>query len=253
MNRLKELLDQIDDKTAESKVDPGAAPFATRHGTEALVRNAKQALPQLESLYKEEVMANVFLVGVSGPNQEAFAKLAETGFGTRTLDYNLVLNKLTERIQARHQIGTYTPQEGFVLIDELVRLKKEYNMTQIPMPRNNGYSEGAFNGTLAEGIAKVIRVNYGNSLHSAIIRREIGNEALKDRFSGKYYPIILLNYEEATGIDTKFLPLPLSYVQTTKAEVTEKEVKTVLTGINSMLRGKSSKSKPTPAQETQNE
>jgi hypothetical protein len=253
MNRLKEILTELKDKTAESLVDPGSAPFATRHGTEALVRNAKQALPQLETLYKEEVMANVFIVGVNGPNQEAFAKIAQEKFGTTTIDYNLVLKKLGERITARHAAKTYSPQDGFLLIDELLKIKKEYNMSQIPMPRNNGYQDGAFNGTMEEGIAKVIGINYGNALQSAVTRREIGNAALADKFSDKYYPVVLLNYDEKSGIDTRFLPRPMAFVETTAEPVTEKEVKSVLTGISNSLRGKSSKTKPSTAQEQENE
>src|ERR1700722_1649952 len=140
MSILKELLLELKDKTAESKIDPGSVPSSTRHGTEAKVRNAVIAIPKIETLYKEEVMASVFIVGVNGPNQEAFAKIAQEKFGKKTVDYNLVLTKLASRIKARHDIKTYSPQEGFLLLDELLKLKKEYNMSQIPMPRNNGFS-----------------------------------------------------------------------------------------------------------------
>jgi hypothetical protein len=244
MSELKELLDTINDLRVTAKVDPGLNPASTRTAVEAMIRNAKNDLPKAEDAYKEAVMNHVIIIGVNGPGQNEFANIAKYKFGTITADYNQVKDRIITNIKKRNATNKYTNQEHFLLLDELTKIKTDYNMRTLTPPSNNGYMEGAYNGTLEDGIEKLIKVNYGNSLASAIVRREIGKTALEQNFTAKYQPVILINFNEDVGVDTKFLPRPVAVIETT-AKVTEKEVKDTLTKVNMNVRGiKAKKSSP---------
>lgn len=242
-NRLKELLDEVADKEATTKIEPARVQASIRAGTEAMVRNATADLPKVKDLYMNEVMNHVIIIAVNGPGQDEFANIAKYKYDTRTVDYKLVQKTLTDRIKARNASNKYTNQEHFLLLDELTKIKTEYQMVQLPPPRNNGYMEGAYNKGLEEGLETLIKINYGSSLNSAITRREIGKLALEDKFSAKYYAVVLKNFTGNDAVDIRFLPQPVTIVDTGTEKITEKEVKSVLDKVNTMVRGTQSRPK----------
>jgi hypothetical protein len=247
MNQLKELVDQYTDKAAEAAVIPEETDPRVRAGVEALVRNAKQELPLIQRKYSEAVMSNIVLIAVSGANSEKFAQEAEK-LGAVSVDFLSVYKKIAERLAQRAVGPTYTTDAHFKLLDELSKIRLEYDVVRLPNPMINAYSDGIYDAPINDALLALFEKNYGSSLYSAAARRDIGKEAFEKKFTGKLLPVILYNYNGA--IDAQMLPAPAATFVADKA-VTSKQVSKLLTQVKNTLNGKTSKEDADETEETQ--
>jgi hypothetical protein len=236
MNQLKELVDQYTDKAAEANIIPEETDPRVRAGVEALVRNAKQELPIIQRKYAEAVLGNVVLIAVSGTNSEKFAKEAEK-LGAISVDFLSVYKKISERLSGRAVGPTYTTDVHFKLLDELSKIRLEYDVVRLPNPMINAYSDGIYDAPINDALLSLFEKNYGSSLYSAATRRDIGKEAFEKRFTGKLLPVIVYNYTGA--IDTQMLPAPAATFAADKS-VTSKQVSKLLTQVKNTVNGKTS-------------
>lgn len=234
MNNLKEVLAKLTDVEADASIDPTACDPRVRAGVEAKVRNAKADLSRAQKEYKDALMSNVVIIGVVGKTAAEFADSAEKA-GAVTINYNEIVERLEQKLLARMTGPEYTSDAHFKLLDELSKIRLEYDMVQLPTPQVNAYSDGIYNAPLAVAIRKLFIKNYGASLQSAISRREIGNKGLAARFSGKKLPVILYNLDE--DVDVRFIPQPIITI-TSDGKVTDNAVKKKLSEVKSLLTEK---------------
>lgn len=242
MNTLREILDRLSDKEAEAALNPEDASPKVRAGVEALARNAKVDVERIAKEYKDAVMGSVVIIGVKGATAQEFATAAEKA-GSIAINFTAVNDRLVKALKARGVGELYTSTAHFMLIDELSKLRLEYDMVQLPTPQVNAYSDGIYDAPLAIAIEKLLRKNYGTGLQSAVTRREIGARALQARFSGKKLPVVVYNLEE--DVNVSFIPAPLTVVKSDK-KVSDNIVKKQLSTIKAML---SSKPKQNDAQQ----
>jgi hypothetical protein len=237
MNQLKEILSQLQDKEAEANLQPEDVNPNVRAGVEALVRNAKQSIEGIARQYREAVMANVVIIGVKGKTAKEYAEVAKK-LGSLAVDYNLIQDRLTNNLRLRAVGEYFTSDANFKLIDELAKIRLEYDMTQLPTPVINAYNDGIYDAPLAIGIQKLLVKNYGTALESAITRREIGKQALESRFTGKKLPVVIYNLDR--DVDARFIPAPMIVIES-NGPVTENGVKKKLSEIRAQLNGKPTK------------
>ena len=231
MNTLKEILTKLQEKEAESKIIPEEVDYKTRAGVEAIVRNAKTDIDALSRSYKEQVMSNVVLVAVKGKTAKEFAEAASKS-GAVAVDFNLIVDRLVSNLASRAVGATFTSNANFMLLDEMQKVRLEYDMVQLPTPQINAYNDGIYDAPLAEAIKKLILKNYGSGFQSAITRREIGKAALAARFGGKKLPVIVYNLDQ--DVDTRFIPAPTATL-TSNAAVSANIVKKKLAEIRAQL------------------
>jgi hypothetical protein len=234
MNNLKELLQTLSEKEAEAAIEPTQTDPRVRAGVEALVRNAKAELGKLQTGYKDAVMSNVVIIGVTGKSAKEFADAAEK-VGSLAVDFDQIVDRLATNVVARGSGDIYTSHAHFMLLDELSKVRLEYDIVQLPTPMINAYSDGIYNIPVREAISKLLLKNYGGSLQSAVTRRVIGNLALAARFSGKKLPVVVYNLN--SDVDVRFIPAPATIIES-NGKVTEALVKKKLTEIKSLLSDK---------------
>jgi len=234
MNELKDALNAIADKEAESKVNPGDADPRTRNGVEAMVRNAKKDLDKLYRNYKALVMNHVVIIGVKGETAEEFALAAEK-LGSISVDFNLVKNRLVGFLKKAGVGQTYSSTANFRLMAELHKIKTEYEMKELPTPKINGYSDGIYDSPFDVAVSKLIDNNYGSSLQSAITRREIERKALESRFGGSKLPVVVYNLDKE--IDSQYLSQATTVIES-NSKITGDTVKKKLSAIRASLTSK---------------
>lgn len=235
MQSLKSLIAKIEEKRAEAAVSPEDADPRIRAGVEAMVRQAKQAVGELEKEYKEAVMANIVIVAVEGRSASEFANIASVAFDTPVLDYGLSANRIKNNIRERSPRLEFNTQEFFMVLDELNKIKLDYEMLTLPVPKVNPAVDQVYNMPIDTAVDNIVAVNYGESLASAVTRREIGKLALKMKFTGKHMPVVLFNYKG--NLDESHLPRPFVTVNAGDGEVSKSMVKEILTEIKTRLSG----------------
>lgn len=231
MNSLKEVLQRLTDVEADSKLEPTECDPRVRAGIEAKVRNAKQDLDRVSKEYKDALMNNVVVIGVTGKTAGDFATSAEKA-GAIIVDFNFIVDDMADKLSRRAVGDLYTSDAHFKLLDELSKVRIEYDMVQLPTPQVNAYSDGIYNAPLKEAITKLFAKNYGSSLQSAVSRRTIGAKGLVARFGGKKLPVIIYNLTEQ--VDTRFIPNPVITI-TSDGKVTDNGVKKKLSEVKNML------------------
>jgi hypothetical protein len=244
MNQLKELLKQLKDKQADSKIIPEQSDPRVRAGVEAMVRNAGPAIKDLENRYKEAVMGHVVVIGATGAGAKVFADMAvkQKCLG---VDYTMIKTRFAKRLSERQRDAKFNQHSFFLLLDEIAKARIDYNMVRLPNPVNKGNAAGIIDQPLGEAVDRIIVKNYGQGLYSAISRREIGNAALAQEFSGKSLPVVLYNY--AGSVDPSFLPNPVTTVDV-PADVTEAFVRQVFSKVRSLVVGSNAKTTKTETQ-----
>lgn len=234
MSDLKELFAKIVDTEATAAIDPTGVDPRVRAGVEANVRNAKQDLEKVNREYMDALMNNVVIIGVTGETSAEFAASAEKA-GAISVDFDLVINRLAENLSKR-AVGTeYSSDAHFKLIDELSKLRLEYDMVRLPNPQINGYNDGIYGQPLLPAIRTLILKNYGTGLQSAITKREIGKKGLAARFTGKKLPVILFNLNGE--VDAAFLSTPVTTIKS-NGKVTDNGVRKKLSEVKNLIAGK---------------
>ncbi len=231
MKTLKELLKEISEKEAESRISPEEADPRVRAGVEAMQKNALASLTPLKQEYKNSALSHAVIIAVSGAESKEFAEITSKKTKVLTLDYQLFKNKIVERLQERGAGGLYTQHAHLMLWDEMNKARLEYGFLRLPQPHAS-YIDGIFDQELSSSVATLFEKNYGSSLYSAVSRVEIGNLALSSQFSGDKFPVVLYNY---TGsFDGNFLPAPVKTVEAND-KVTERFVKQVLNEVRTIV------------------
>lgn len=192
-------------------------------------------------------MGSVVIIGVNGKTSEAFAKAAEKA-GAIAVDFNMIIDRLANNLSKRATGPEYTSDSHFKLIDELAKIRIEFDMVQLPNPQVNAYNDGIYNSPLKEAIVKLLAKNYGSGLQSAITRREIGRKGLEVRFSGKKLPVVLFNLD--ADVDVRYIPNPVTVI-TSNQKVTPNLVKKKLSEIKNMLIDKELQDSQTNGQSAQ--
>ena len=234
MNNLKELFAKILDVEADATIDPTACDPRVRAGVEAKVRNAKADLTRVQNEYKDALISNVVLIAVNGDTAKEFAETAEK-LGAITIDFDFIINKLADNLSKRAVGNEFTSDGLFKLVDELSKVRIEYDIVRLPNPVVNAYADGIYNTPIVDAIRKLLGKNYGSSLQSAVTRRDIGKKALEAKFTGKKLPVVVYNLNE--DVDIRFIPAPITTI-TSNGKVTDNGVKKKLSEVKSMLSSK---------------
>jgi hypothetical protein len=232
MNDLKSILSNLEEKEAEASLRPEDCDPKVRAGVEALVRNAKVDVETISKKYRDAVLANTVIVATYGESAEEFASMAGE-HGAIPINYNLIQERLVGSLRSKAVGDYYTSTAHFALLDELSKIRLEYEMVQLPTPQANAYSDGIYDAPLAEAVDKLLTKNYGSGLESAVTRREIGKKALEARFSGTKLAVILYNVNK--DVDTRFLPAPIASFDI-KGKVTDNIVKKKLNELRALIK-----------------
>jgi hypothetical protein len=248
MNQLKDILNTLQEREVEANIQPEDIDPKVRAGVEALVRNAKSSIETVSRQYREAVMENVVIIGVNGKTSKQFAEVAQS-LGTLAVDFNLIQDRLVNSLKNRAVGELYTSDAHFKLIDELSKIRLEYDMAQLPTPQVNAYNDGIYDFPLNVAIPKLLLKNYETALESAITRREIGKAALSSKFAGKKLPVVLYNLSR--GVDTRFIPAPIMTIDSNN-EVTAAVVKKKLSDVK-LLLNKVTNSLAAQTEENENE
>lgn len=235
MTDLKAILTELEEKEAESKLVPEQVDPRVRAGVEAKVRNAIQDLPRIQDKYKEAVMSTVTIIAVTGENAEKFAQIASDTMNALSVDFQLIKSRFVNNLKSRNAGEVYSSNTHFMLLDEVQKVKLEYKVLALPAPVINHYFDGIIDEKLEKAIELLLKKNYGNSLYSAITRREVGKRALEERFAGKNLPVILYNCNGE--VDTNFLPTP-SFLVDASSDVNVNMVKETLSNMAKTIKGK---------------
>lgn len=236
---LKERISQIEEKRAEAALSVEDSDPRVRAGVEATIRNAIQTLEQLETDYKDAVIPMAALIAIEGDGSKEFANTARIAFDTPTVDYEGVTNRIIDNVRTRSGRNEFTTQEFFLVLDELNKIKLEYGILSLPVPRVNAGSDRVYNCSIEEAVRNLLKINYDEQLNSVVTRREIGKLALSMKFSGKNLPVVVYNYRGS--LDEQYLPRPLVTVSANLAEVNKDYVKEVLTQVKNRLTGSTSR------------
>lgn len=244
---IKDLIGTYKEKLAESKISASDVDPRIRAGTEAIVRNAVRDLPEVTRQYKDEVMKHAILIAVNGKESKEFASIAKHKFKTVTVDYYQVLNQMADSMHKRGVRDEFNNQEYYMALDEFNKIKMEYDILQLPAPRQN--TDMVYGHPLNKALKALIEGNYGERLYSIVTRREIGTQALEAEFTGKFLPVVLYNY---TGtFDENLLPRPLIVIEVNQ-KVDEKFVSDKLALVRAKLNPPKSKKKNNEENTTEN-
>jgi hypothetical protein len=234
MNQLKEILSQIEEKEAEAKIHPEEVNPNVRAGVEAMVRNAKAELEKVNTTYRDHVMNNVVVIGVTGKTAKEFAEKAES-LGAVAIDFNLIKYRLVDALETCGQGKFYTSNVHVRLVSELSQIRLDYNMVALPTPMINGYNDGIYDALIPEAVDKLLDKCYGSNLQCAVTRREIGKKALVLRFTGQKLPVVVYNLDRS--VETRFIPAPVSQL-VSDGDVTIEFVTKKLTDVKKLLNSK---------------
>ncbi len=231
MSDLKALFARIKDTEATANIDATAVDPRVRAGVEANVRNAKSDLDRVNREYMDALMNNVVLIGVTGETAAEFAASAEKA-GAISVDFDLIVNRLANNLAGRAVGLLYTSDAHFKLIDELSKIRLEYDIVRLPNPQVNAYNDGIYDAPLLEAIRKLLLKNYGAQLQSAVTKREIGKKGLAAKFTGKKLPVIVYNLNG--DVDTNFLSTPVTVIKS-NGKVTDNGVRKKLSEVKNLL------------------
>lgn len=245
---IKELLNQFIEKNAEASISLNNIPPSYRVGAEGNVRAAKDAAEKLKKQYFEEVAKSTIIVAVKGQNSEEFAKIADANFETMSLSHTSLLDRLYNTLKTKLARDNYSQYEHSTLVGEIVALKNELEIVQLPLPTLNT-QEGYYNQDLRKSMETVLTKTYGDSLNSVYLKKQIVERALQNRFDGTVLPVVLYNYKGE--LDTNFLPRPTQVIDLDEitnngeSELGIDLVKSLLVDVKSKIRKPGRRAKAT--------
>lgn len=200
------------------------------------IENAKRDLDELKTQYLSAVKEALVVLAISGPESEEFANIARYKYKALTIDANSFNTEMTNTLLIRGGGQTYSQNTHFALLDELNKAKLKYGILSIPQPRINAMTDSVYDMPVATALKTIFTNNYGTGLNSAVVLRQIGEQAWNDRFSGKTLAVVAYNYTDNFGDD--FMPKPiLTHVCDSKP--TDKDVLSVLKKAKTQLKQQS--------------
>ncbi|NBP13514.1 hypothetical protein EBU95_03830 [bacterium] len=234
---VKEILNQLLEKRAESNINLNNIPPSYRLGAEGNVRAAKDAVERLKKQYVEEVSKTAFIVAVLGENSKEFAKLAEENFGMISLNHEEMFDRLQTALKAKLARDTYTQYEHSTLLSEILNLKAELGIVSLPLPTLNT-QESYYNGELHSSMRTVLEKTYGDSLESIYLKKQMTEKALEKAHDGNSLPVVLYNYRGS--VDGNFLPRPVQVIDLDEmaggSQVSLELVKSLLMDVKSKVK-----------------
>jgi hypothetical protein len=121
---LRELLTQIQEKRAESRIDVSTLAPGVQAAAEGLRANAETDAVKLEDQYTTLAAKKCAIVAVNGTNAKAFADLAAVA-GWATIDYVALVERLANNVAKRSGRDDFSNQEFWMFVDELNKLKMD--------------------------------------------------------------------------------------------------------------------------------
>jgi hypothetical protein len=245
---IKEILNQFIEKNAEANISLNSVPPSIRVGAEGNVRAAKAAAETLKKQYFEEVTKSAVLVAVRGKQSEQFAKIADENFETLSLSHTSLLDRLYNTLKTKLAREHYSQYEHSTLVGEIVNLKSELGIIQLPIPTLNT-QEAYYNQDLRKSMETVMEKTYGDSLNAIYLKKQITEKALERRFDGNVLPVVIYNYRGE--LDTNYLPRPVQVIDLDEitndgeVELGIDLVKSLLVDVKSKIRKPSKRAKAT--------
>lgn len=238
MTDLQKIIAEMADLEAEASINLNEVDRSVRAGAEGRVRQAKTRLDVLRRKYLNDITPHLVLIGVKGPAAEKFAQIASEKYNTIAVDYKFLPKFLLRKLEEHKMRGDYNQYAHWVIMSELTGIKARYDVARMASPAYSAIAP--YNGKpLLEAVSIMLSSTYGASLDSAVLRREIGNAALKLRFNGSMLPVVLYNFDADIdrGIDTNVLPKPVALLNAAK-NLSEAQVKSQLIKIRDGLAAK---------------
>jgi hypothetical protein len=233
---LKELIDLRLEKEAIintnlETVNPGVISVVMGN-----IENAKKDLEDIKTQYFSAIQKALVVLAVSGTKSEEFANIAKYKYKALIIDANAFNNELAQTLIVRGGSQTYTQNTHFALLDELNKAKIKYGMLSLPTPKINATTDTIYDYPVADALKTLLTKNYGTELNSAVVLRQIGEQAWADKFAGKVLAVVAYNYSDNFG--DSFMPAPLlKHVCNTKPS--DKDVLAVLKQAKSLLKQQS--------------
>lgn len=237
---IKEIYQEITKQAELSSMKLTSCPPAIRNGMEAKIRGATQKLSTLQDVYRNEVVKSAVIISVNGEYAEQFAAIAKEHFNTLSFDFMSVVDRISSNVIKRGGRDGYGSQEHWMVMDELNQIKNQYKIISLPqyVVKMNKFEP---NTSLYEGVAKRIQSNFGSQLNTAILRGDIGKEALGNEFTGKTLPVVI--YNNKWPIDTALLKEPYAILDISE-EPNKASVKKALVKIKKSLNPKTKVNDP---------
>jgi len=245
---IKEILNQFIEKNAEANISLNNIPYTYRTGAEGNVRAARELAEKLKKQYFEEVAKSAIIIAVKGQQSEQFAEIADANFETMSLSHTGLLDRLYNTLKTKLARDSYSQYEHSTLVGEIVALKNELEIVQLPLPALNT-QETYYNQDLRKSMETVLSKTYGDSLNSVYLKKQLVEKALQSRFDGNVLPVILYNYRGE--LDTNFLPRPAQVIDLDEVtdngevELGIELVKSLLTDVKSKIRKPNKRAKAT--------
>lgn len=247
---LNELLSKLKEKQAEASINLEEVEPRMKTGVDGIIRAAQRDIKELKDKYQDAARATSTIIAVTGPGAKLFADIAKDKFKTLTVNYSLIIERLTEKLKARGAREPFGGQEFFMLNDEMAKLRVDYNLLNVRPPQSGNNLMREIAGlSIAPALESIFELNYGGSLHSAIVAREIGTLALKEEFNGTVLPVVVYNFKDS--FDKTMLNTPVATFEAPE-DVTEDFVKTKLTEVKSKLKGRKAPKQTEQVTETEN-
>ena len=190
---LKDILDKLTEKQAESRVDPLDCDRRVRSFVEGQVRSANEEIPKLELEYKEAAVKHAVIIAVHGSGAEKFGQVSRDTLHTLSIDFYAVAQEIADSVLNRGGSREYNTQEHWLLLNELLNIKSEYGIIQMQPPVIDYQKDGVLLSPTYDAIKLILDKNYGNSLYSAISRVKIGRLALESDGNSGNRPLAILD------------------------------------------------------------
>lgn len=206
--KLKAILDELRDARATAKIVLEDVDPRVRAGVEGQVRQSQVRIKQIEDKYRNESVRTMYVVGLTGEHSADLA--TKMGNKVLCLDNRLISNIITDRINARQSAravhaNSFGGQEMNMLLDELNRIRVEYEIAAIPPMDNKGTAQLTSGLSLRDAVDTVLRKSFGSQLHSVALRKAATDAALADMTDVERLVVLVYNY---TGTDGFIFPLP---------------------------------------------
>jgi hypothetical protein len=241
---LKEIIVELKDAQATSKVILEDVEPAVRAGVEGKIRQSERLIGQLKNRYRSEISRRLYIVAAKGKYSADFAEKARSK--VMCVDNGFATNLLAKRISAKSRFDSFGGQELIMLRGELNNFQREFDLSNIPPIQDHNLAQLVAHLPLRDAIETVLTKNFGYQIHSAIIRRHVADLALENLHEASNLVVVIYNY---VGTDDSLLPPPAITLDFSE-EVTEDKVAATLEEIKKGIRSQNlKKAKKNPSQE----
>ena len=198
MSELKQILDnyKVASGIANQEINEDPRGYQVRLGK---VNRAKSDLKELTNKYRDVIRSSSSFILVSGDNAEAFSKMASKDFGCFVVDGEAVPRIVASQMHKDIYTGksltssSFDTANGFLtdVLDDIGVVSYPY------MLFNKTYSKILNDEDDLRNLLKIaIGEKIGYEIAGVFATNHIVEDALKQGFSGKTFPIILTTTDE---------------------------------------------------------